>query len=712
MERGSSPLRGNASRGALSAGAAAAAEEAAKRERLAEAISAAAAALRGLESVPSAMLSVGDEIGKGRFKRVHRGRYKRKEVVILRYSKDTDSNELRILAALSNSGDGTNFVPDVYGVCDERYTISVIQDIAAWGALKVILKHSGSATRKLTPTHKLYCSAQLARGMAFLEMRRVIHNDLSCRNVLLFRLEAEPSLTEVKITDFGLSVLLQGEDDFIVLKQPQATRWCAPETIAKSMLSHRTDCWSLGTTIWEMFSGGIAPWERREKRGDVHARLKDLCETGGKAEGGEDVSEDFPIVGNMVPRAHKAMLSCFRVDEHARPRFPAFGEEMDSVIRDVESKDADGQARAGASATTMGSSPNDDASAEEAWASNGDGDKRLSSRSPSRARGRWSPEADAAPEAGQAGDAPAANGVEPFGARFKVLRAFLSSTAAGEAVSEEALQTMRRELDEAQAREAYLMDLCRRMQAHSPTPAEGSRTPECSPYATGHVLVGQQYAGLSPYSMPLLAGAGASGQLLSGVRSASRRELSRSPGPMARRMSHSGLVIGSPSQERLTLTPAGAWVDNSKAPPGSGIGLWTLWSFSGPVLRRQDFAGETEARMAFEALVAVGSPCMLRDPTDAEAAANSWVASYQKQVQSHPSVAHGSVMGTTGGVVAPSASPQRRQVSPLRVQQAALVVPASPPRITRMEPLATSVPLQLAPSLATSLTQLMPVAAS
>merc|ERR1719265_388733 len=183
----------------------------------------------------------------------------------------------------------------------------------------------------MTVAHKRSAYAQLAHAGIFLESASVVHADLSCRNVLLCWMEDDPRYTIVKMTDFGLAVVLPPRADSVVKKQPQATRWCAPESVSSCKLSHRADVWSLGTTFWEIFAGGEAPWTRRKKRSEVAARLRDLAENGGAAEGGADVSRDFPppevpmsrngtrsVAGSTV---HGILLSCLRADEYARPTF-------------------------------------------------------------------------------------------------------------------------------------------------------------------------------------------------------------------------------------------------------------------------------------------------------------------------------------------------------------------------------------------------------
>merc|ERR1719504_309072 len=88
---------------------------------------------RELVSVAAGSLAVGAEIGKGRFKRVHRGWHRRHgAVVVLRYDEGADANELRILQLLAHRG-SSPCVPKVFGMWADR----VVQEYALWGSLKV-----------------------------------------------------------------------------------------------------------------------------------------------------------------------------------------------------------------------------------------------------------------------------------------------------------------------------------------------------------------------------------------------------------------------------------------------------------------------------------------------------------------------------------------------------------------------------------------------
>lgn len=67
---------------------------------------------------------------------------------------------------------------------------------------------SGSAVESFTTTDLVCWSFQVARGMAYLASRGVLHGDLAARNILLC------SDKVVKISDFGLSRSLRPEEDY------------------------------------------------------------------------------------------------------------------------------------------------------------------------------------------------------------------------------------------------------------------------------------------------------------------------------------------------------------------------------------------------------------------------------------------------------------------------------------------------------------------
>uniref|UniRef100_A0A0X3PTF0 Tyrosine-protein kinase SYK n=1 Tax=Schistocephalus solidus TaxID=70667 RepID=A0A0X3PTF0_SCHSO len=98
---------------------------------------------------------------------------------------------------------------------------------------------------------------QVAQGMAYLESCKFVHRDLAARNVLLV------TQRFAKISDFGMSKALNFGNDYYRAasagKWP--LKWYAPECIYYFRFDSKSDVWSYGITLWEVFSFGERPYK-------------------------------------------------------------------------------------------------------------------------------------------------------------------------------------------------------------------------------------------------------------------------------------------------------------------------------------------------------------------------------------------------------------------------------------------------------------------
>ncbi|KAL3313895.1 Tyrosine-protein kinase ZAP-70 [Cichlidogyrus casuarinus] len=98
---------------------------------------------------------------------------------------------------------------------------------------------------------------QVGQGMAYLESCKFVHRDLAARNVLLV------TRNYAKISDFGMSKALNIGSDYYraVSAGKWPLKWYAPECIYYYKFDSKSDVWSFGITLWEMFSYGERPYK-------------------------------------------------------------------------------------------------------------------------------------------------------------------------------------------------------------------------------------------------------------------------------------------------------------------------------------------------------------------------------------------------------------------------------------------------------------------
>ncbi|XP_066482236.1 receptor tyrosine-protein kinase erbB-4 isoform X1 [Tiliqua scincoides] len=198
------------------------------------------------------------------------------------------------------------------GVCLSP-TIQLVTQLMPHGCLlDYVHEHKDNIGSQLL----LNWCVQIAKGMMYLEERRLVHRDLAARNVLV------KSPNHVKITDFGLARLLEGDEkEYSADGGKMPIKWMALECIHYRKFTHQTDVWSYGVTIWELMTFGGKPYDGIPTR-----EIPDLLEKG----------ERLPQPPICTIDVYMVMVKCWMIDADSRPKFKELAAEFSRMARDPQ----------------------------------------------------------------------------------------------------------------------------------------------------------------------------------------------------------------------------------------------------------------------------------------------------------------------------------------------------------------------------------------
>ncbi len=181
------------------------------------------------------------------------------------------------------------------------YDVGVIDGVPYLSMELVEGDDLGSLLRRIgrLPEDKaLDVARQLCAGLAAAHERGVLHRDLKPANIMI------DAQGKVRITDFGLAVLVEhtGPQE----KRAGTPAYMAPEQLTSNTVSIRSDVYSLGLVLYEIFTG------RRAFRADSVLEVERLQRE-------KMPADPSSILEDLDPVIERAILRCLDKDPAVRP---------------------------------------------------------------------------------------------------------------------------------------------------------------------------------------------------------------------------------------------------------------------------------------------------------------------------------------------------------------------------------------------------------
>ena len=225
--------------------------------------------------------------------------------------------ELKMEAAIMAQFNHPNVLGLIGQVCEGDLFLLVFQ-FCEHGSLLSWLEAHGHSVGMRT-LFNIPCD--ISNGMMYLETLGIVHRDLAARNVLV------SSDLSCKIADFGLSRNTNREGNVNTTEKDQvAVRWAAPEAISDHRYSSKSDVWSFGIVLYEIFTFGAKPYE-----GWKNQRVLEELHKGYRLE------KPITCPGSI----YEIMLQTWHADPEQRPSFATLNSELISLAVNIEGNERD-----------------------------------------------------------------------------------------------------------------------------------------------------------------------------------------------------------------------------------------------------------------------------------------------------------------------------------------------------------------------------------
>ncbi|XP_039677838.1 tyrosine-protein kinase Tec [Perca fluviatilis] len=196
------------------------------------------------------------ELGSGQFGLVRLGKWRAQHRVAIKairegamYEEDF-IEEAKVMMRLSHPK-----LVQLYGVCSQQNPIYIVTEFMENGCLLNFLRQRRGS---FNLGSLLSICLDVSKGMEHLEANGFIHRDLAARNCLV------NDCLVVKVSDFGMARYVLDDQYTSSSGAKFPVKWSPPEVFNFCKYSSKSDVWSFGVLMWEVFTEGRMPFEQSQ----------------------------------------------------------------------------------------------------------------------------------------------------------------------------------------------------------------------------------------------------------------------------------------------------------------------------------------------------------------------------------------------------------------------------------------------------------------
>ncbi|XP_065212620.1 tyrosine-protein kinase Src64B-like [Planococcus citri] len=250
-----------------------------------------------------------NKLAQGCFGEVWYGIWRNTKVAVKMLRKDTTMSnnaflqEAATMKTLKHPG-----IVALYAVCSIQQPVYIVEEYMNKGSLLEFLRAEGPA---LLINVVINIAIQVANAMQYLGKRKLIHRDLCARNVVI------GDNNVVKICDFGLARFMNN-NAYFYCGPPFPIKWTAPEAIIYSHFSIKSDVWSYGIFLMELFTYGEEPYPGMSTQ-QVLEKIK------------QGYRMPQPTWLSFPDAVYNLIFKCWNQDLNKRPTFQSLSQSMSDL---------------------------------------------------------------------------------------------------------------------------------------------------------------------------------------------------------------------------------------------------------------------------------------------------------------------------------------------------------------------------------------------